>query len=496
MTVIPEAPVRSNARPRPLERLEAEIVTLATQLTAATATFIGLIGEFDAAEGWRDWGMRSTAHWLSWKCGIGMTAGRDQVRVARALRELPVMAAAFAEARLSYSKVRALTRFATADNEADLVAIAEVATAAQLEQLQAGMRRARTGEDVRHRHAARQIAYHWDDDGSLVGSFRLPPEDGARFLHSLDAARGRLQPLASEGEDAPAEAPPGQSGSMLAADALVAMAEHFLTDASAEASRDAAERFQLVIHTSAEALSRPDDAIDDGPPGCELADGTRLHPATARRLTCNCPTSTIIEDADGQPLHIGRRHRRVRGRLLRAVHARDRGRCRAPGCTERADEIHHIWHWANGGPTCLSNLISLCNAHHWLVHEGGFTILTRRPGSWALLSPAGVTVDPTPTPPPAPVPPLPHDPSVRDDAVSGHWDGSRLDVAYTTSCLTPPNSAEASVSAAGAGSASEGNSAEVRGVDVIAMNRWFDHLLAMQERAVACGDVIHLDDDE
>src|SRR5205823_12371899 len=124
MALIPEAPVHSSAKPRPLERLEAEIVTLATQLTAATARFIALVGEFDAAEGCRDWAMRSTAHWLSWKCGIGMTAGREQVRVARALRELPLIAAAFADARLSYSKVRAITRFATANNEADLVAIA------------------------------------------------------------------------------------------------------------------------------------------------------------------------------------------------------------------------------------------------------------------------------------------------------------------------------------------------------------------------------------
>src|SRR4051794_33820549 len=86
MTMIPSPPVRTDVRPRPLERLEADIVALATQLTAATARLLGMIGEFDAAEGWRDWGMRSTAHWLTWKCGIGMTAAREQVRVARALR--------------------------------------------------------------------------------------------------------------------------------------------------------------------------------------------------------------------------------------------------------------------------------------------------------------------------------------------------------------------------------------------------------------------------
>ena len=72
-----------------LERLEAQIVELASQLTAAGARLTRLIGQFDAAEGWRRWGMRSTAHWLSWKCGMGLGAAREQVRVARALRDLP-----------------------------------------------------------------------------------------------------------------------------------------------------------------------------------------------------------------------------------------------------------------------------------------------------------------------------------------------------------------------------------------------------------------------
>src|SRR5947209_19292384 len=235
MTMISEAPVHSSAKPRPLERLEAEMVTLATQLTAATAQFIALVGEFDAAEGYRDWAMRSTAHWLTWKCGIGMTAAREQVRVARALRGLPVTAEAFAAGRLSYSKVRAVTRFATADDEASIVEVAECATAAQMEQLQAGMRRARTGEDVRQRHAARGVRYHFDDDGSMVGTFRLPPEAGARVVKALDVARGRFGPVAED--DASAEASrPRATVAQSTADALVAMADALLRDASAEAS--------------------------------------------------------------------------------------------------------------------------------------------------------------------------------------------------------------------------------------------------------------------
>jgi hypothetical protein len=175
---VPPAPVVAPC-PRPLERLEAEIVELSSQLTAATSRLLGLVGEFDAVEGWRQWGMRSTAHWLSWQCGLGLTAGREQVRVARALRGLPLVSAEFAAGRLSYSKVRAVSRVATAETEATLVGWAVHATAAQLDRLVAAQRRVTRTADVRARHDARYLSWRWDDDGSLTGSFRLPPEQGA-----------------------------------------------------------------------------------------------------------------------------------------------------------------------------------------------------------------------------------------------------------------------------------------------------------------------------
>jgi len=187
MTETIQAPVRALARP--LERLEAEIVELATQITGATARLIAMIGEFDAAEGWRDWGMRSTAHWLSWKCGIGLNAGREQVRVARALAGLPLIASAFAAGRLSYSKVRAVTRFATEDNEQELLELAESATAAQMERLLAAVRKVRSADEVRERHAARGVRYHFDDDGSLVGVAqfdRSNDEPEAEFAIEVD----------------------------------------------------------------------------------------------------------------------------------------------------------------------------------------------------------------------------------------------------------------------------------------------------------------------
>jgi hypothetical protein len=490
----PVAPVLS----RPLERLEAEIVELSSQLAAATSRLLGLVAEFDAVEGWREWGMRSTAHWLSWQCGVGLTAGREQVRVARALRSLPLLAAEFAAGRLSYSKVRAVSRVATAETEAALVGWALHATAAQLDRLVAAQRRVARAADVRARHDARYLSWRWDDDGSLVGSFRLPPEQAAVVLRALEVAEESLPAVTPSVAGASAEASPIDlvtdvpvEASSVPADlwpatepgwqfdrALIdAFADRYADEAaepetSAEASsgedhgeacaeapepattprsvdalvriatayldgnRDAApasqrERYQLVLHATEEQLARDDD---DAAGGITTGDGIRLHPETARRLACDCPTSTLTVDEHGQPLHLGRRTRRIRGRLARAVHYRDHGRCQAPGCTAKATITHHIRHWARGGSTCLINLISLCDGHHWLVHDGGWTIAVIRPGVWRFYAPDGRRLDTRRTPTQASKP-LPTDPRIQPDAVTGNWNGEPLHIGYATAVL-------------------------------------------------------------
>src|SRR5688500_10119142 len=95
---------------KPLEVLEREITSLATQIHAATCRWLCLVGEYDAREGWATWGAKTCAQWVALQCGIAPGSAREHVRVARRLRELPLIRAAFAEGELSYSKVRALTR--------------------------------------------------------------------------------------------------------------------------------------------------------------------------------------------------------------------------------------------------------------------------------------------------------------------------------------------------------------------------------------------------
>ena len=136
----------------PIEQLESEICELAAHIDSATCRWLLLVAEFDERRGWAEWGVHSCAHWLSWRCSIAPRSARERIRVARRLRELPHVRAAFSVGELSYSKVRALTRVAEPDTEQDLVQIARHATGAQLDKLVRGYGK---GSDRQpHVHAA------------------------------------------------------------------------------------------------------------------------------------------------------------------------------------------------------------------------------------------------------------------------------------------------------------------------------------------------------
>jgi hypothetical protein len=98
-------------------------------------------------------------------------------------------------------------------------------------------------------------------------------------------------------------------------------------------------------------------------------------------------------------LHVGRRTRKVNLPLWRALHSRDRG-CQFPGCSRtRHLAVHHIRHWANGGETSPENLVLLCRAHHWAVHEGGFCVQGMAPRRLVFLRPDGTVLPRSPEQP-------------------------------------------------------------------------------------------------
>jgi hypothetical protein len=442
----------------PLERLEAQICELAGHLTAATCRFLVLLGDFDARRGWASWEMNSCAQWLSWKCQMSSGTAREHVRVARALRGLPVIRAEFAAARLSYAKVRALTRIATPDTEEGLAEIAGPMTGNQLERFARAHRQVSHADDAAAR-IRRRLAWRFEDDGSLAGTFRLPPLQGAVLLKALRAAAGDLDhphdPQDGGGDGVPAGTAAGdqlsvQTSSSLA-DALLVIAEAFL--AGKIAADDDAEVYQVIVHVGTGALAQNDPAVDTGsqqpagvsaetpaaprpvpgdpagPARCHVDDGPALSVSTAQMIGCTAALSWMLHDRDGTVLDLGRRRRRPSAALRRAARERDTCRCRFPGCESRRIDLHHIQYWSHGGRTELTNLISLCKYHHMLAHDRGYLIAAGPAGAFAFYRPDGTGIPPSPAlPPPDDTIDDCHDADITPETIIPPWYGERLDL--------------------------------------------------------------------
>lgn len=417
--------VEVDAHAARVSALGAEIAQLASDLFAGESHFLGLIAEFDELGGWADGHTRSCAHWLNWKLGIAMPAARERVRVARRLRELHLVAEAFGAGRLSYSKVRAVTRVATPATEETLLGFALFATASQLERICRTWRMvaAQSAPDAADaQQQRRDLSLRLEEDGSLRIDGRLPADVGAVVTRALAAAMD-VQFRA----DGPSEEEAGRRR----ADALGAIAESFLAAGPTGAS--AADTWQLVVHADADVLAAAadgqpyveDDDCGDGretpspdeevpgdplgsPPLAQVHDGPTIPDPVLRRIACDATLVGMATDTDRGPIGVGRATRVVPGWLRRALYRRDPG-CMFPGCPNTIwTDAHHIWHWVDGGETVLDLLIRLCRGHHTHVHAAGIGIaqaITDR--SFTFHHPDGRPIQPAPSLPGVSADPLP-----------------------------------------------------------------------------------------
>ncbi len=168
-----------------LEALESEVVGLAGHLAAGHCRWLRLLAEFDTREGWAGPGLRSCAHWLSWRVGMNLRTGFEQLRVAHALSALPAVTEAFAAGRISYSKVRAITRVATPATETTLLDLALAGTASHVERVVRHTRQAAADPEVA---ARRGLQWRWNDDGTLDMRGRLTAEQATMLVAAITAA--------------------------------------------------------------------------------------------------------------------------------------------------------------------------------------------------------------------------------------------------------------------------------------------------------------------
>lgn len=257
------------------DALAGRICAAAAMAARTECQLLELIGEFDAVQAVRWWtGVKSLAHWLSWRCSMSPGTAREHVRVARALRRMPRVHAAFADGRLSYAKVREVTRVVDVVDEVELCGLALTATASQLARAVAGYRSAdglRLAAELK-----RSVRWRSRDDGMVELTARLPAEEAAIVLAALTAAKDQY----GEPPPKPDSTAPEPDGSeqvatqpvYSTADALLDVSRTFL--ATAPEDRSGEDRTLVVVQVAADQL-----AAHPPPPR-----GTPYSPPVRRRL--------------------------------------------------------------------------------------------------------------------------------------------------------------------------------------------------------------------
>jgi hypothetical protein len=308
------------------------------------------IVELDRREAYRVDGARSMVDWLCYRFDLAARSAREYLRVGRALEFLPALADAFEEGVISWDKLRAVTWFATPDEDVALARDVAMLNTAQVLMLARHRRR------LARRHAARrrrqrELHTRWDEDEGMLQIWgQIPDADGAAVRKALDI-------LASD-------SPRDLDGSFAApyaqrcADALVSLCGGHL------GSQADPDRASVNVYADARALS-----ADTGT--ATIEGGIPIAPETLRRLTCDGRIRPVFTGKNGDVVGVGRMQRTVPAWLLAEIKRRDAG-CRWEGCSNtRWLHAHHVKHWAHGGGTDADNIVMLCGYHHREVHEGG-----------------------------------------------------------------------------------------------------------------------------
>jgi hypothetical protein len=334
----------------------------------AEAVWLQRLAQFDQDGLWALDGQFCCATWLVWRTNMARSTAFEKLRVAHELRRRPIVAEAFAQGRLSYSAVRALTRLDRPDPEVDqaLVELAQSGQASILD-LERAVRAYRLyadqdrppRDDSERFHDVRILR---GDDGTgqiivTLGDLELE-EFAAAFQAFLD---GRERPRAgdkSSGGDRPGEAPMEEaSRTEKKANAFMDLVRTALAHASeGHAAGDDRYLVHLVTRDGGHSLSR--------------LDGSPLHPADAAMVACDTSTVTHIVGDGGEPLNLGRKTRDWNTAQRRAIKVRDGGQCRFVGCYFTLGDVHHLHPWEAGGHTNIDNGLYLCRRHHRMIHHG------------------------------------------------------------------------------------------------------------------------------
>jgi hypothetical protein len=325
--------------PQPVSSLRDELVEVGARWSTALRRLVRLAAELDVSLEWSLDGSPTCAHWIAAALDVEVCTAREWVRIGRALADLDIIDAAFEQGRVSYSKVRALTRVANPDNEQELCQLAERVPAARLAPALAAWRARRESpeETEVRQHEARRFAWHVDVDGMVVGKFRLPPGDAAKVTSGVDALVRRTRPRAS------ADASRWPSIVQQRADALVELLQ----------GGGAGVVTEVVLHVRGD--------------GYTLDDGTPIPGTVVERIAPKAFIRALIHDAERWPINASGRQRHPTTRQRRVVHERYR-RCVDCGSTELL-ECDHVPPYEETKRTVIEELRPRCALCHHRRHR-------------------------------------------------------------------------------------------------------------------------------
>ncbi|WP_152365414.1 DUF222 domain-containing protein [Microlunatus speluncae] len=243
------------------EALAGRICARAAQQAVASCHLLELIGDFDARGGLGYLsGVKSVAHWIAHSCSMAPGVAREHVRIARALRRMPTITAAFRTGELSYSKVREATRLVDQLDEARLCELARATSASQLARTIAGYRAASGTRIAQHDRRRFRLINRDDTMTGLTGE--LPADEAAIVAAALRRARdlNSTPPPRNDTDTDTADATPRYVN----ADALRDICQHYLNTATTD-DESGEDRSLVIIQIAAEQLLDPNPAPHEGP---------------------------------------------------------------------------------------------------------------------------------------------------------------------------------------------------------------------------------------
>jgi hypothetical protein len=307
--------------------IDRQLRVVAKRRSALDHEELQLIRKAIALALWRELGMVSMREYLEAVMGYGPSVASERIRVAEALDAMPVLDSALESGELAYSAVRAITRIATRKTERAWVAACRGKNMRQIEELLAEREPGDRPDDPRKPDLRLQRV-----------TYQYPPH----VIALIRQCRAKLESELGERVD---DAQLGE-----------AMATALLRD-SAPAAR-APNQISFSVCPACK-VARQSGA------GVEIA----IAPAVLERAACD---AEWLGNVDGPR---ARAVQDVTPAVRKLVMARDRHRCRVPGCrSARNIDVHHIIHRWQGGSHDPSNLIALCCGHHAAHHEGRLII--------------------------------------------------------------------------------------------------------------------------